>query len=111
MDNRKTDKMTENIIKLMVLPNDQLRHANDNWEICKTAAQVQHVLEQKRDYAFKCLLLSSDMGDMSNQTRQDLIQHSYQEFLKCNEELAEILQEYAYDKVISSVKDLYSRNR
>ncbi len=43
--------LAENITKLVVLQNDNIRRANDEWEKSKTRAQVCQVMNQKANHA------------------------------------------------------------
>ena len=103
--------LAENITKLVVLQNDNIRRANDEWEKSKTRAQICQVMNQKANHALACVLLDFGVGYMPYQTRQELMRHHYNEFYRCDNDLCEILQEYARGKVISSAAELRSRSR
>ena len=103
--------LAENITKLVVLQDDNIRRANDEWEKSKTRAQICQVMNQKANHALACVLLDLGVGYMPYQTRQELMRHHYNEFYRCDNDLGEILQEYARGKVISSAAELRSRSR
>ncbi len=103
--------LAEDATKLIVLQDDNIRRANDEWEKSKTRAQICQVMNQKANHALACVLLDLGVGYMPYQTRQELMRHHYNEFYQCDNDLGEILQEYARGKVISSAAELRSRSR
>ena len=43
--------LTEDVTKLVVLQDDNIRRANDEWEKSKTRAQICQVMNQKANHA------------------------------------------------------------